>query len=163
MRTSNKAQATQIGDTIRKLRLDGGYTSRASLVDSRPLKGKITQEGLRKIEAGERVPRLETLHRLTTALGASPSTVKRLETLALRTSIERATRRAGNVKVHFSIQGKPMDVESLPPKRKTEAFVRKTVSDLIEVAERLGLIADEDDEYFRQHARHIILKNLATP
>lgn len=157
------AQSVRIGETIRKLRVDGGFKSRASLVGSRPLKGKITQEGLRKIEAGERVPKLETLRRLTKALGASETTTKMLEDLALRKSIERVTRRVGNVKVRFSINGRPMDIERLPPKKKTEAFVRKSVSELMEVANTLGLLMEQDEEFFRLRARSILIENLSPP
>lgn len=154
------AQAQEIGNTIRQLRLEGGYDSRSSFIGTKSLKGKLTQEGLRKIESGERVPKMETLHRLTHALGASPEVVKKLEHLALEKSIERATRRAGNVSVQFAIDGQMLDVSALPTKKQTEDFVRKTVDDLIEVTKRLGMDGPDDEKYFRQRARAVLLRNL---
>jgi transcriptional regulator with XRE-family HTH domain len=156
-----KNNAVEIGETIKKMRIDKGYESRSSFVESRTLKNKITQEGLRKIEAGERVPKIDTLRRLTKALGASSRVVKQLERLALEKHVERATRRAGNVDVKFSIEGKSVEVTTLPTKKRTEDFVRRTVDDLIEIGNRLGITDGQDEKYFRQHARNILLRNLA--
>jgi transcriptional regulator with XRE-family HTH domain len=158
--TQTQTAAQEIGKIIRDARIDKGFPTRASLVGSRPLKGKITQEGLRKIEQGERVPRFENLELIARTLGLSDKSVKKLERLALQTSIARATRQAGNVDVSFRIEGRPMKVMALPPKRKTEAFVRGAVEDLLKVVNKYGVLP-EDLEHFRSHARDILLKKLS--
>jgi transcriptional regulator with XRE-family HTH domain len=153
-------QAKEIGEAIMQARLEHGYNSRASLVETRKLKTRITQEGLRKIERGERVPRLENLRLLCETLGISRSRTKQLESLALDAVIQRVARRAGNATVTFEIEGRPLKVFALPPKRKTEAFVRDVVRELVSVVDKYGLL-DKDVEHFRRHARNVLLKRLA--
>ena len=157
---NTQVAALQIGRTIRDARLDSGFKSRASLVGTKKLKGKLTQEGLRKIEAGERVPRLENLHLIAQTLGIGPRKTKELEKLALKTNIQRVTKRAGNATVTFSINGSPVRVEALPPRRKTEAFVRESVNKLVEVVQKYGVMP-EDIDHFRRHARSILLQQLS--
>jgi predicted transcriptional regulator len=149
----------EIGKTIREARLNKGYESRASLVGTKKLAGKITQEGLRKIEAGERVPRLENLRMIAEALGLKEKAIKSLEQMALRANVERAVKRSGNANVMVAIQGKPLRIAQLPPKRKTEAFVRGAVTELLDVVKKYGVGA-ADEEHFRQHARAILLRRL---
>jgi transcriptional regulator with XRE-family HTH domain len=152
--------AQEIGRIIREARLDKGFSTRASLVESRPLKGKLTQEGLRKIEQGERIPRFKNLDLIARTLGLSKKKIRELEDLALRTSIERVTRQVSNSSVSFEIDGKPMTVKSLPPKRQIEFFVRGTVEELLKVVDKYGVLPD-DLEHFRRVARTIILKKLS--
>jgi len=152
-------QAEAIGRVIKQARLDQGYQSRSSLVGTKGLKGVITQEGLRKIEGGERVPRLENLHALASVLGLGPKKTRELEKLALEASIKRVTRRAGNAPVTFSIDGKAVRLDVLPPKRKVEKYVRETVEQLISLVAKYGLL-DEDIKHFRMNARHILLSKL---
>jgi len=152
-------QAEAIGRVIKQARLDQGYTSRASLVETRRLKGVLTQEGLRKIEGGERVPRLENLHALATVLGLGPRKIRELEKLALEASIKRVTRRAGNASVSFSINGKPVRINALPPKKKVEKYVREVVERLVVLVSKYGVL-DQDVEHFRRHSRHILLSKL---
>jgi transcriptional regulator with XRE-family HTH domain len=154
-------QAKIIGDAIMEARLANGYRSRASLVDTKKLKSKITQEGLRKIEHGQRVPKLENLRLLAETLGISQRKIRELEKLALEANIQRATRRAGNATVSFEIEGKPIKLFALPPKRKTEAFVRRTVDELVRVVNRYGVLP-KDTEHFRRHARSILLRRLSS-
>lgn len=153
--------AVEIGETLRKARLDRGYESRASLVETRKLRGKIGSEGLRKIEAGERIPRLENLRILGEALGLPERKIKELEKKALVVNVERQVRKAGNVNATVHITGTPVRVEALPPRRKVEAYARKTVNDLIVLADRMGWFQIEQDrEWFRRHARSTLLRNL---
>lgn len=155
----NTNYAVEIGRAIREARLDHGFKSRAALVETKKLKGKITQEGLRKIEQGERVPRLENLRSLADALLIGPKKTRALEKMALEANVVRMARRAGNATVTFQIEGKPLRVDSLPPKRKTESFVREAVSNLVAVVNKYGIL-DADVEHFRRHARSILLKQL---
>lgn len=152
--------AQEIGRIIREARLDKGFTTRASLVESRPLKGKITQEGLRKIEQGERVPRFKNLDLIARTLGLSKMKVHELERLALRTSIERVTKQISNSDVTFEIEGRPMKVKTLPPKKQVEHFVRDSVEELLKVVEKYGVLPD-DLVHFRRTARHLLLKKLS--
>ena len=152
--------ALEIGRTIREARLDMGYTTRASLVETRPLKGKITQEGLRKIEQGERVPRFENLDLIARTLGLSKHKVKELKELALRTSIARVTHQMSNADVTFEIEGRPMRVTALPPKRNAEAFVREAVEELLKLVDKYGVLP-ADLVPFRRHARNILLHKLS--
>jgi hypothetical protein len=154
-------QAKVIGDTIMEARLAKGYSSRASFVETKQLKARLTQEGLRKIEHGQRVPKLENLRLLGETLGLSPRKLRELERLALEATIERAARRAGNATVTFEIEGKPVKLYALPPQRKTEKFVRDVVSKLVTMVSRYGVL-DEDVEHFRRHARSTLLKRLAS-
>lgn len=152
-------QAVEIGRVIRDARLQLGYENRAQLVNSRPLKGKITAEGLRKIEAGERVPRLETIEELGNKLGLSKRRIKALQKIALETNIGRVTRRAGNVDVRFEIDGKPIRLTRLPAKKKVEGFVREVVDELTGLIDRIGG-SQQDQDYFRRHARDVLIKRL---
>jgi len=151
--------AVEIGKTIRQARIDHGFKSRASLVGTKKLKGKITQEGLRKIEQGERVPRLENLRALAEALDIGPKNIRKLERMALEANVARVTRRAGNATVTFQIEGKPLRIDALPPKRKSEAFVRDTVHQLVEIVSKYGIM-EEDVEHFRRYARSVLYKQL---
>ena len=151
--------AQEIGRIIREARLGAGFSTRASLVESRPLKGKITQEGLRKIEQGERVPRFKNLDLIARTLGLSKKKVKGLEELALRTAVARVTHQVANSDVTFEIEGKPMAVKALPPKRKSEEYVRASVEDLLKLVDGYGVLA-ADLAHFRRMARHILLKRL---
>jgi transcriptional regulator with XRE-family HTH domain len=151
--------AVEIGKEVMRLRLDRGYTSRVSLVESRPLKNKLTEEGLRKIEAGERVPRVETLHRICKALGLSARKTKILEKRALEKVVERAARRSGNIAVKIEIEGSPVFVPRLPPPRKVETFVRDSVTDLVEIVRLYGVM-ERDLDHFRMHARAVLHRKL---
>lgn len=153
-------QAKEIGEVIMQARLEHGYNSRASLVETRKLKTKITQEGLRKIERGERVPRLENLRLLCETLGISDCKSRQLERLALEANVQRVVRRAGNATVTFEIEGRPLKVFSLPPRRKTEIFVRDVVKELVSVVDKYGIL-EKDVEHFRRHARNVLLKRLS--
>lgn len=153
-------QAVEIGRVFEAARLSHGYTSRASLVETKKLRSKITQEGLRKIERGERVPRLENIRLLSEVLGLSERRTKALEKLALEANIQRVTRRAGNATVDFKIEGKPVKLFALPPKRKVEHVVREIVEELSQIVYKYGVM-DEDVEHFRRHARHSLLKRMA--
>lgn len=152
-------QAEAIGRVIKQARLDNGFKSRASLVETKKLKGVLTQEGLRKIEGGERVPKLENLHALAGVLGLGVQVTKALEKLALEANIKRVTRRAGNASVSFIIDGKPVKIEALPPKRKVEKYVREVVDKLVVVVAKYGVL-EADLQHFRMNARHILLSNL---
>lgn len=151
-------QAAVIGRTLMEARKNAGY-SRNALVHTRKLKGKLTGEGLRKIEQGERIPRFENIKLLGDVLGLSDREVKKLQYLALEKNVERVTKRSGNASVTFAIEGKAIKVEALPPKRRTERFVRTVVDDLLKVVEKYGLM-EADLEHFRRHARSAILKQL---
>lgn len=151
--------AQKIGKVIYQNRLNQGFKHRSDLVDTASVKGRLTQEGLRKIEQGERIPRLENLELLGKALNLSKKKVQELEEMALEENIKRVTRRAGNAPVEFKIHGHALKMTALPPTRKTEAFVRETVSDLIKLVEKYGIMA-EDVEHFRRHARGILTKKL---
>jgi hypothetical protein len=153
------SNAVEIGKTIRQARIDHGFKSRAALVGTRKLKGKITQEGLRKIEQGERVPRLENLRALAETLEIGSKNIRKLERMALEANVARVTRRAGNATVTFQIEGKPLRIDALPPKRKMENFVRGTVTQLVDVVNKYGIL-DADVDHFRRHARSILLKQL---
>ena len=158
---SNNTTATRIGEVIFAARRDKGYASRASLVETVKLKGRITQEGLRKIEAGERIPKLENLRLLGEVLGLGVKKIRQLEKLALSESVKRVTRRAGNVSATVLIDSKPIRVESLPPKRKVEEYARKTTEEIMSLAEKLGWFKiPEDRAWFRRHTRQTILKNI---
>lgn len=153
--------AVEIGEVIRKARVDQGFKSRKQLTDTRKLKKKIGPEGLRKIEAGERVPKIENLQLIGEALGLGPRKIKELETMALKVGVERATRKAGNVDATVTIRGRPVHITSLPPKRKAEDYARRSTNDLIELGDRLGWFANpQDKEYFRRYSRAILLKNM---
>lgn len=141
--------------------MDGGFHSRASLVETRKLRGVITQEGLRKIEGGERVPRLENLQALASVLGLGPKKTKELEKLALEANVLRASKRSGNASISFIINGKPLRVEPLPPKRKVEKFVREAVDVLVNLVTKYGVM-DADVHHFRMNARHVLLSHLRT-
>lgn len=153
-------QAIEIGRVIETARLAHGYESRQQLVDTRKLRNKITQEGLRKIEKGERVPRLENLQMLCEALGISGRRTKELEKLALEATMKRAARRAGNATITVQLEGKPIKVFALPPKRKTEKFVREVVTELVSVVDKYGVMP-QDIEHFTRHARSILLRKLS--
>jgi transcriptional regulator with XRE-family HTH domain len=152
-------QAREIGEVLMQARLEHGYESRASLTETRKLRTKLTPEGLRKIERGERVPRLENLRLLCETLGISDRRAKKLERLALEANVQRVTRRAGNATVTFEIEGKPVKVFALPPRRKTEAFVRGVVGELVSLVDKYGLL-EKDVDHFRRHARNVLLKRL---
>lgn len=152
-------QAIEIGRAIETARLANGYESRQQLVDTRKLRNKITQEGLRKIEKGERVPRLENLQMLCDALGISGKKTKELAKLAVEANVKRLARRAGNATITFQLEGKPIKVFALPPKRKMESFVREVVTDLVSVVDKYGVLP-QDIEHFTRHARSILLRKL---
>lgn len=149
-----------IGKILRNARIDKGYHSRSSLVETKGLKGRLTHEGLRKIEAGERVPRLENLRAIAEALGLKEVAIRRLERMALQSKVSTVARKAGNASISFAIDGKPFRVESLPPRRKTEHFVRGAVTELLDVVRKYGIL-EADEEHFRRHARAILLKRLS--
>lgn len=151
--------AKNIGAEIRNTRIRRGFVTRAAFLKEAGL--NLTQEGLRKIEAGERVPKLENLRRIGEVLRISPRRLKELETLALAFKVERVTRKAGNVTATVRIDGKPLRVESLPTQRKTEEFARKTTEEIMALAERLGWFKiPEDRDWFRRHTRQTILTNI---
>lgn len=145
----------EIGQTIRRARVDKGYRSRASLVDSH-LRGVITQEGLRKIEMGERIPLLENLRKITDALDIKASVVQEMEEAALQKNLSRAARRSGSQKA-FKVEGS--SVRYLPPKKELEKMVREIVTNLVELVGKYGVM-EEDLDHFRMHARDELLKRL---
>jgi len=148
-------RSEEIGKTIRRARVDKGYRSRASLVDS-CLRGVITQEGLRKIEMGERIPMLGNLHKIADALDIEAPVVKEMEEAALQKNISRAARRSGSPKA-FKVEGS--SVRYLPPRKELEKLVREIVTDLVELVDRYGVMK-EDLDHFRMHARDELLKRL---
>lgn len=156
------AIAKRIGKTLKNARVDMGYSKRRQFVQKTQLKNKITSEGVRKIEEGERVPRLENIRMLGEALELPEKTLKLLEKLALRANVSRVAKRAGNAKITFRIEGVPLQIQRLPPKRKAEEFARQVVSDIIPVLTKLGMEIPEDVDYFRRNARQAILQRLET-
>lgn len=152
-------QELNIGTVLRNARLDAGYTTRVEFVETAPLKGKLTDEGLRKIEEGERVPRCENIRRIARAAGLSDEMTRRLEQLALTKSVERVTRRgAGNASVTVHIEGTPVKVAALPPRKEVETFLRAAVNETVELAKRYGTLQDE--AAFRRRARANLYKLL---
>lgn len=155
--------ALAIGKTLRNARLDSGHKSRRAFVHgSAVLKNRITPEGVRKIEHGERVPKLENVRMLAKALDLPEKKTKELETWALQASVGRVARRSGNADISFRIQGSPMQIQRLPPKKKAEDFTRAVVSDLMPILTKIGVEIPEDFDYFRRVARSTILKRLET-
>lgn len=148
-----------IGRAIEDARLRNGFSTRSELVNQPKLKGKLTQEGLRKIEQGARVPRLETLQLLAKVLGLTKATVRPLERAALRTNIMRAVKRSGNATVSFRIDGEPVKMFALPPKRKTEQFVRSVVTSMLAKLEKYGL-SEEDMGRIRMELREVLHSRL---
>lgn len=153
------AAAIRIGKAVRNARIDAGYTNRSEFVRTGKLKGKLTGEGLRKIEDGERIPRLENLRLLGEALGMSKKTVKDLERAAMTQAIERAVRSAGNADVEVKILGAPLRLLRLPVTRKVETFVREIVTELLSAVEKYGVM-EEDINHFRRYARSSLLRHL---
>lgn len=153
--------AREIGNVLRDARIGSGNTSRNAFAQQVKIRGKITGEGIRKIEEGERIPRLENIRLLGEACGLSKTKIKALEKKALEVNVKRVTKRAGNATVEVKIDGKPLRVVALPPHRKAELFTRTTVNSLIEVLAKLGVDNPKDIEYFTRHARSTILKNLS--
>lgn len=158
MAKSNLA-VTEIGTTLRDARLERGYQHRTDLAGTRKLKGKITAEGIRKIEESERVPKLETLKIIGDTLGLNTKTMKKLERAALKMAVTRSIRRQGNVDVSFRIEGEPVKLFAVPPARKVESFVRETIEDLVILLDKYGC-AEQDQDHFRRHGRAILLKKL---
>jgi hypothetical protein len=154
------AIARTIGKELKNARIDSGYTKRRQFVAKSELKNKITPEGVRKIEEGERIPKLENIRMLCSALSLPKKKEKELENLALKASVSRVVRRAGNAKVTFRIEGVPVQIQRLPPKKKAEEFARDVVSDIIPFLNVLGVEIPEDIENFRRVARKAILDRL---
>ena len=152
-------QKDLIGAVIRDARLRAGYESRNQFVESVPLKGKLTAEGLRKIEAGERVPRMETIETLGRKLGFSDRRIRQLQKISLESNVVRAARRAGNVDVTVHMEGKPIHVSRLPPRRKVDGFVQEVVQELSGYIDLMGGSTD-DVEYFRRKAKEVLLRRL---
>jgi transcriptional regulator with XRE-family HTH domain len=155
----NNTAEQQIGQIIEDARTKLGYDYRSDFVNTKTVRGKLTQEGLRKIERGERVPRMETLHLLGNALGLSKRRIRKLEEMALKKHVERATKRAGNVDVTINLEGEPIKVKSLPAKKKVYRFVQEAVDELAEIVYKYGVF-DQDVEHFRQHAKEVLYKKL---
>lgn len=154
-------EAVKIGKVIEAARLGAGYKSRAALINAPKIAGKLTGEGLRKIEHGERLPRLDNLRLLSEHIGIPEDKIQEMEKLVLKKSIERAARKAGNAQILFFLDGKPVRVTRLPAKKKAEEFARDVVAELELLGEKLGWWAiAEDKEWFRKQARNIILKKL---
>lgn len=154
-------EAVKIGKIIEAARLEKKFNSRAALIDQPKIKGKLTGEGLRKIEHGERLPRLDNLRLLTEYLGVPEPKIQEMEKLVLKKSIERAARKAGNAQILFFLDGKPIRITRLPSKKKAEDFTRSVITELEALGEKLGWWAiAEDKEWFRKQARAIILKKL---
>jgi len=149
----------RIGDVIKNARLKAGYDSRSQFVESVPLRGKLTAEGLRKIEAGERVPRMVTLERLGRQLGFSERRIRELQKLSLESNVVRAARQAGNVDVTVHMEGKPIHVSRLPPRRKVDGFIQEVVQELTMY---IGLMGGSEDDvrFFREKAREALLRRL---
>lgn len=159
MHAGTNRTALKIGKVIEEARIGHGYTSRQSFVDTRRLKGTITQEGLRKIEKGERIPRLENLRRIGQTLGINDRRMKELEELALRENVKRVAKKSDR-QVVLHISGKPMVVNPLPPKKKHEDVTRRAVDRIVEATVDKYGVLPEDIEHFRRYARAIILEEL---
>ncbi len=152
-------ESNRIGRALEDARLSKGFTTRSELVSQQKLKGKLTQEGLRKIEIGERIPRLETLRLLAKVLGLKRSVMKPLEHEALKTNIMRTVKKTGNATVSFSLDGVPVKMWALPPKKKTEQFVRGTVTAMLKRLEKYGL-SEQDLASIRMELREVLYSQL---
>lgn len=163
MQTAQGDVALKIGRALRSARIDKGHSSRRAFVHgSAVLKNHITPEGVRKIEFGERVPKLENIRLLCKALDLPEKQMKDLEKMAMEVSVERVARRAGNANITFRIQGEPLRIQRLPPKKKAEEFARAVVSDLIPFLLKIGVEIPDDLDYFRRVARSAILARMET-
>lgn len=160
MQTTANETAIIIGKIFYEERIRCGYISRSSLVESKQLKGKLTGEGLRKIEQGERLPRQENIELLGKVLGLSDSKIKEISTLAMSENIKRVTRRAGNVDVKLEIDGKAVRIVHLPPMQKVEEFAREVAEELVKMVDSYGVM-EEDISHFRRYARSVILRHLS--
>lgn len=149
-----QATETEIGRVFEEARRDKGF-SRAELVQTAVLKGRMTTEGLRKIEMGERVPRFQNIRRLGRALGLSQRRIRELERVALEKSVERVAKNVPASSVTFHIQGRPVQTLQAPTHRKAEAFVRNVVQELSSLVDKYGVMP-EDVDHFRRHARAVL-------
>lgn len=153
-------QEIGIGKVLMNARIEQGY-SRNALVQTKSLKGKITGEGLRKIEYGERIPRFETLRHLANALGLKEKHIVALERQALEKTVERITKKSHREKVSFQIEGRPVRMVTTQSSSKLENKVRDAVEQMTSVMNLYGLM-NEDVAHFRRHARTILLKQFST-
>lgn len=152
-------EAKIIGKTITKARLAAGYDNRVDLVETRVLRGKLTSEGLRKIEDALRTPRVETVQNLCRALSIPAKTEKHLKRLAVQAAVKRAARRAGNIDVKVKVGGQALALWHLPPTKKIERFVRDVVTDVTRLMDRIG-IPDQDIDFVRKSTRGILHAHL---
>lgn len=151
---------TEIGQVIEEARKKAGY-SRDEFVQTAVMKGKMTSEGLRKIEKGERIPRFHNIRRLGRALGLDEKSVRELERKALEKNVERVAKNVPASSVTFQIKGRAMQTVKSPTTKKAEMFVRGAVDDLVRLVDKYGVMP-EDLVHFRQHARSVLHKKLET-
>jgi len=150
----------EIGKVLKQAREEAGY-SRNALVQTKKLKGKITGEGLRKIEYGERIPRFETLRLLAEALGISDRNIRALEKTALEKTVERTVKKLGREKVTFQVEGRPVKMAiSNVSSSKVVNQVRQAIEDMTKIVNLYGVMA-EDVAHFRRHARTVLLKQFS--
>jgi transcriptional regulator with XRE-family HTH domain len=149
----------EIGKVLLEARQKKGY-SRNALVHTKKLKGKITGEGLRKIEYGERIPKFPTLRLLADTLGISDGRLRQLEKIALEKQVERLAKKTGREKVTFQIEGKPIRMLHIRADKHLEDKVRNVVEDMAKIVDMYGVM-DEDVAHFRRHARTVLLKQFS--
>jgi transcriptional regulator with XRE-family HTH domain len=151
---------SNIGQAFLEAREKLGY-SRNALVQTKKLKGKITGEGLRKIEHGERIPHFENIRLLGDVLGLSDRRIKELEKDALSARVERIVKKTHREKVTFQIKGRPLKMLTPQADKKMEASIRQSVDEMGKVITKIGG-SSMDVEYFTRHARNILYKNLGS-
>lgn len=149
----------EIGKVLMRARQDKGY-SRNALVQTKKLKGKITGEGLRKIEYGERIPRFETLRLLAETLGISDRNIRNLERQALEKTVERIAKKTGREKVTFQVEGRAVRLLATPSSSQLENRVRSAIEDLTKLVDVYGVMK-EDVAHFRRHARSVLIKQFS--
>lgn len=151
--------AVEIGKVFEEARHKRGY-SRNAVVQTKKLRGKLTSEGLRKIEKGERVPRFETIRTLAEAFELPESQIRKLETKALELTVERTAKKLPRSSVSFQVKGAPLRIIQRPKaEKKQEAFVRGVVEELVDMIHKYGVM-EADETHFRQFARNTIYKHM---
>jgi transcriptional regulator with XRE-family HTH domain len=153
-------EAQEIGRTLLEAREKMGY-SRNALVHTKKLKGKITGEGLRKIEHGERIPHFENIRLLGDVLGLSEKRIKELEETAFEARVERIAKKTHRQKVTFQIKGRPIKLLTPQADKKMETSIRQSVSEMGKIVEKIGG-SQQDVEYFTRHARNILYKHMSS-
>lgn len=150
---------SEIGQVLMKARMDKGY-SRNALVHTKKLEGKITGEGLRKIEHGERIPKFATIRLLAQTLGLSDRNIRALERQALEKTVERITKKSGREKVTFQVEGRAVRQVTSPTDADLENRMRLAIEDLAKIVDRYGVMK-EDIAHFRRHARGVLIQKFS--